>query len=175
MKRKLINPRNIGDKVTIFSTVDFIYEDHPGNKVKRAIIRRNLETPLVGVITGGSYKPTGTVNSGHETYSYEGDIDYDPGYLAIDKVHFVYTVKLGLLNTDYYALPGDLLTNLGSHKIPVKYAPPPEWCDLARDNQRKEMKDVPRDSKGRWMKQSGYTVTSVTHPALQGNINNDSK
>ncbi len=154
MKRKLINPRNIGDKVTIFATVDFIYEDHPGNKVKRVIIRRNLETPLVGVITGGSYKPTGTVVREHYSQdTWMGEGEYESGYLQVDKTHFVYTVKLGLLNTDYYALPDDLLTNLGSHKIPVKYAPNSGWPECCRSIQRENVKEAPRDSRGRWVKE----------------------
>jgi hypothetical protein len=136
----------IGDKVTIYATVQFFYD----NSVRRVMHRNELEIPQVGVITGASYKPLGILES--ESIVEEGMYPYTIKYLDVTSTVFVYTIKYGMLNSDIFVLPEDILINFSSSNVPNIYCSQPAWTESSKDYLREIMKNHPRDSKGRWMK-----------------------
>lgn len=151
--------RQIGEKVTVYATVEFAYND----KSERVQFRTELEIPQVGVITGGTYKMLGTYSSANSRIDYYGDDDYEPAYLSVSETKFIYTVKFGLMNKDVYVLPNDVLTNFNIIPLPIKYVSKFSYNQSKKfsDDMKDIMKNWPRDEKGRWKKElTDHNVTN---------------
>jgi hypothetical protein len=164
MKLKYLH--NIGDKVTVFETVDFCYlEAIIDNKKEdeRTYTSTPLAIPLVGRITGAKYIPLGIYEKGYGDSNGYGYVDnYTPPWLSVTSTVFVYTVKFGLLNKDVYVLPTGILSNFNDKELPLKYCPTDdETKKRASEIMKEEMKNWPRDEKGRWLPQIKKVINNI--------------
>jgi hypothetical protein len=142
-----IKPKfQIGDWVKCKAYVEFDY-----NPEQRVVNKTNLEKPIIGQIVGakrkfmGQYKPGG----------YD-----DQAYLAVNGSLVVWLVRDGYLNKPYEVLEEDVELYL-TEDIRLIHKSTPilpwrktnmTWSESDKAYLRKLMKDVPRDSKGRWLK-----------------------
>jgi hypothetical protein len=142
-----IKPKfQIGDWVRVKAYVEFNY-DHE----KRVADKTNLEKPIIGQIVGARRKFLGQYKSG----GYD-----DPAYLAVSGSIIVWLVRDGYLNKPYEVLEEDVsYYRLLDIRIIHKSTPilpwrktNMTWSESDKADLRKIMKDVPRDSKGRWVK-----------------------
>lgn len=108
----------------------------------RKVERVEYKKPLLGKITGATWKSEGEIKSGY---------DYEPAYLIVDKKVFVWTYRIGLLNKERYALEKDIeLVEDHPEKLPRLYC---GYSDEYKKNLSKESKKWPRDEKGRFIKE----------------------
>jgi hypothetical protein len=144
-----IKPKfQIGDWVRVKAYVKF---DYPNNV--RTPLSQKLEKPIIGQIVGARMKFLGKfVSGGYDNQS----------YLAVSGSVIVWLVRDGYLNKPYEVLEEDveLLTYeywaqctklIGKINLPWRKTNM-TWTDSDKADLRKIMKDVPRDSKGRWVK-----------------------
>lgn len=91
----------------------------------------------VGVVTGIKYMVLGQTSH-----------DYDCG-CSFNKTGSltVWRIRFGLAGTELCALPEDLLKCEEPKKFPISSE---RWSKVSREGMRKDMKDEPRDAKGRW-------------------------
>lgn len=149
MKRKVIP---IGTTVIVHTAVD-----NPNNYVSmyKPITEIKFDPPVIGKIVGGTYMATGEYHPASYYQSGWGD-DGDPAYIAVDKMVFVYLVRLGFTNKPIKVLPKDVIDyypfNSFLFVLPFRKAKNVKWNKKDRTYLREIMKDVPRDSKGRWVK-----------------------
>lgn len=174
MKTKLkLHP--IGTRVLFSRHVAPSYTETTDNGrkiIKRDFEHINLDKPRVGVITGAKYKFAGTVNPQSSYTSYEGESDYDPGYLAVEKTILLYTVRLGMLNPEILVMPNDLQVYTNQkEKIPTKFIPgTPYYPEEFRAQLREEVKNMKRDEKGRFVKTYLETVTPIIPSSIINSI-----
>jgi hypothetical protein len=129
----------IGDWVKCKAYVTFGY-DHEQRAVDKT------HKPIIGQIVGakrkfmGQYKPGG----------YD-----DQAYLSVSSSVIVWLVRDGYLNKPYEVLEEDIelqeVVQNTFKKIPWRKTNM-AWDDSDKAELRKLMKDIPRDSKGRWLK-----------------------
>lgn len=155
----------IGDWVRVKAVADFYYTDLALRKSVRKVESRLLKEPFIGQIVGARRKFLGEFKGG----GYRGadmwgeDADYEPPYLSVTDSVWVWLVRKGYLNKAIEALDEDVRLYEGVHDtcirplgkrdktLPWRKASE-SWDAKAREELRKIMKDVKRDSKGRWMK-----------------------
>ena len=144
MKRKFLS---IGTLVEAYQTAYPFYT----NKKERIIGLNKLKNPVVGVIVGATYIIEGSYHGGYSPFGED-----DPPYLIENKRHFVYLVRQGLTNKPLKVFPKDISIIIfpaaEECDIPFLYQKKYKWTDLDKDMLRKYMKDISRDSKGRWIK-----------------------
>jgi len=133
-----------GDFVRVNNEVTFGLTTKVDGRHFRVFSRLNVD--CVGIVVGGKFRRTGQVvhSSGYEE-------DYEQGYLADVKTVFVYEVKTGFINRTMEVLEEDLVPSI-SFELPRFKCDQPEWDESNREYQRTDVKDWPRDKKGRWLK-----------------------
>jgi hypothetical protein len=139
----------IGDWVSVRAYVKF---DYPNDI--RTPLSHKLEKPIIGQIVGARMKFLGKFVSG----GYD-----DQSYLAVSGSIIVWLVRDGYLNKPYEVLEEDVELHHDTHEECFRFthAKDPKlpwrktnmtWTESDKADLRKLMKDVPRDSKGRWLK-----------------------
>ena len=158
MKNK--KPRfTIGTKVTVSATVEcvYVYEDKDVSRVpfeNRKTVRvldRKPCKPFTGWIVGARKKHLGEYSP--RTWSYDGE--EDPAYLSIDKVVWVWLVRVGIVNKEVEVLDEDLQPTEN-----YDWPPTVPWMvvhrepipDGVRAIMKQEAKEAKRDSNGRFIK-----------------------
>ena len=147
---------NIGDWVRAMAYVEFNYDKFG----KRMADKTKLEQPIIGQIVGARTRFLGTYDSGHPHYP---DGDYEAPYLKVKGSIIVWLVTEGYLNKPYEVMEEDIEPWLDTHVqcIRLTTAKDPQlpwrktnmtWTESDKADLRKIMKNVPRDSKGRWIK-----------------------
>lgn len=138
----------IGDWVIVKAQATFSYS---GNK--RNLIRISFREPVIGQITGTTFKKTGT-RDGVRTYTqYDVEKDYDPPFLIVDQIIPVWEIRLGMKNRPIYATNEDVeLAEKHPNRLPWFYFERILWNTGDREKLRDEMKNWPRDIDGRWLK-----------------------
>lgn len=121
--------------------------------------RENLPTIMHGRIVGLCKKCDGTQVRGNSCYDEWNCTCSESGYLKIERVTTFWLVRLGMLNKAIPVSEGDLepLPNhVFNFKFPKLYIQQDPYLYSAeyKDSLRKEMQNRPRDSKGRWIKES---------------------
>ncbi len=97
------------------------------------------------------------------TYFSEGLIEHDEEWgncFTTKKKIFVYWVRTGFINKPMRVLPKDLRIKNDDYNFLIKSTMPSpfpfcknnSWSKQDREDLRQTMADVPRDSKGRWIK-----------------------
>jgi hypothetical protein len=151
----------IGEWVRASSYVKFNYD----KSSKRVVDKTRLEQPIIGQIVGARRKFLGSFFGGGVYHSgeYGVDTDWDEPCLQVSGSMIVWLVRDGYLNKPYEVLEEDVEPWYDTHErcIRFKNAKDPKlpwrktnmtWTDSDKADLRKIMKDVPRDSKGRWIK-----------------------
>ena len=135
----------IGESIHVINKVTFKSKREDSGQYYR--ITEKSPVNKTGVIIGGAIRRTGKVVAGGGHYD-----DYDPAYLTDIKSVFVYQVRLGFINKPIEVLEDDMVPSTEvNYKLPYFVSSQPEWNQKSRDNLREDMKDAPRDSKGRWI------------------------
>lgn len=136
----------IGDWVSIKAYVKF---DYPNDI--RTPFSHKLEKPIIGQIVGARMKFLGQYKSG----GYD-----DQAHLAVSGSVIVWLVRDGYLNKPYEVLEEDVsyyrlldirLIHKSTPVLPWRKTNM-TWTESDKADLREIMKDVPRDSKGRWLK-----------------------
>lgn len=113
-------------------------------------------SPIIGQFVGARYKNTGEYIPGdYPHYKTFDNDDYDPALFICGKRVLVYLISIGLLNKPIEAFPKHVHKTLtGDKKLPnFKYFKHP-WSKENKEFMRNEMKDWPRDFKGKWIKKT---------------------
>lgn len=141
---------NFGDWVESIAYVEFGYTDNLEEPIKRVLFRRRLK--IVGRIAGMVYRYEGIVEKEKPfVHSYfSPDEDPPQTYLHTLKSHKLYLIKQGMINKPYMCLPTDM-GRVDARYFPKLWQTP--WRPEHRNALREEMKNHPRDKKGRWIKQ----------------------
>lgn len=146
-----IKPKfQIGDWVRVKAYVEFNYNENG----QRYVTSNKLEQPIIGQIVGARRKFMGQYKSGGWD---------DQSHLSVSGSIIVWLVRDGYLNKPYEVLEDSVEPwyDTHTHCIRFKNARDPKlpwrktnmtWTDSDKADLRKIMKDVPRDSKGRWVK-----------------------
>lgn len=128
----------IGDWVKVTAYVKF---DYPNN-IRTPYIQK-LEKPIIGQIVGARMKFLGE----HVPGGYDNN-----AYLKVRSSLWVWLVRDGYLNKPREVMDECVETYRGSYpKLPWRKTNM-TWTQSDKEDLRKIMKDVPRDSKGRWIK-----------------------
>jgi hypothetical protein len=107
-------------------------------------------TPFIAWVSGCSWRCDGPVNHGGGTYD-----DYEPGYMVITKktpvllvrkFSFGKEIEVPVTEVVKITAKGFLLS------APLLTTARTEWSERDKAALRGEMKNVPRDEKGRWKK-----------------------
>lgn len=132
----------VGTQVNVERCV--IKHDSPNGK--RTMMFEEFKSPVFGIIVGG-------------TFFHEGTTEYADVYcFNVEKKTFVYLVRTGFINKALKVLPRDVAVSKtiiymhNHHLIPYFQHGRRPWREQEKEDMREEMKSVPRDSKGRWMK-----------------------
>lgn len=150
MKRKVLP---IGTTVIVHTVVDNPVNYRTGVKPLTEI---KLNPPVMGQIVGGTYLAVGEYHK--PTYSsYNYLDDDDQAYVVVDKMVFVYLVRLGFTNKPIKVLPEEVIKYHpfgfdSLFELPFRKSQKVKWSEKDRAYLRDVMKSVPRDSKGRWLK-----------------------
>lgn len=131
-----IGDLQIGAKVYGDSIVECGYFDGPPPYSKRSM--KVIKRPFEGVLVGARYITLGV-------REYWGS---DAGWtFRVQKRVFVFLVRESWLSKETMVLPRDLKLACEDFKIPIAKR---TWPKEVRASLRKEMKDWPRDERGRW-------------------------
>ena len=141
---------DIGTTVGVSSTIAVAYDNEGQKRIYKAL------GPVNGMIIGlkrlmlGKYEPSG----------YVGGNGYceplpEEAYLNVSETIVVWVIKTGLFNKPIYALDEDVVEACIPlyFQLPVLHQNKNEWTSLDRQCQREYMANVPRDQRGRWVKQ----------------------
>lgn len=139
-------PFQIGDWVKVRAIASMGYDSYCGATQTKSL--RTYKTEQIGQICGAVYRYEGKRTSG---WSY----DAPPEWTA-QRAYLLWQVKTNILGKPLEALEEDIdLIDFQEYiypdTIPFR-APQPKWKQEWKDSLRNEMKDWPRDSKGRWTK-----------------------
>lgn len=156
----------IGDYVLVAYHTSIEYVDQPGevaggrSSTIRTIVSIPLATPVYGWIVGARYRYTGTYNCSQSHSNYYDNDNYEQAYLSDRKAVLVWKVAKSLMGTPIECTEGQIklidrpIGILGSKcrtfKLGIKW-PESGNCWTAAD-QRKAMREWPRDDRGRWLK-----------------------
>ena len=149
----------IGDPVLIYATVASYYAlDKAGKKTNHKYIERRESIDyntgerkgLPAIVVGVSKLVEGvrTPASGGTYFGGDAD-DYDPAYFTTTKVKYVLKVRTSMTSKEVAVLDEDIKPT-EHFDLPNPYL----WNPLAKQNMKIAMKDWPRDSKGKWLKNS---------------------
>ncbi|KKL87127.1 hypothetical protein LCGC14_1937800 [marine sediment metagenome] len=121
------------------------------NKGGRTIESQKLSNPIHGQIVGATRRQEGSLRDWNENIEY-----FNPKpewYLSVSETKLVWQIRRGILNKPIEAFEEDIELHVGRsdgllniHRYPVQYS------EAYRKDMREYMKNVPRDSKGRWLK-----------------------
>lgn len=150
----------IGDFVEVKAFLHFFYTDKNDEigmpQSEKTYIKNFLTIPWICQITGAKYKQLGEYSpqEGSMIGYYGNEPEFIPAFLSVKETVFCYTVKQGLLNKDYLVLPDNIkLLEDQNRTLPIKYTGEKvEWTEAWKEVLRNEVKTMPRDTKGRWIK-----------------------
>lgn len=131
----------MGKRALVYAKVRRVTES-----LQRSWEKEDLEEPRSGWITGIRWVQVGTYNPGLGHY---GE-DYEPPYLAVEKVFPVLLVT-------FWPNMRPVKVPMGSFKVqeddegPRPYSKQGKYNEQYREALSKEMKEWPRDEKGRWV------------------------
>lgn len=126
------------------------------NDTTREVRWETTQSPLrKGRVVGIARRQDGTVKGNTVSYGYDGTDYYEPGYLHVKKVNNFYEVRTGWVNKPFLVKEEDLelCSKEEVYDLPILHTPQ-YWSEKDKEFQREEMKDWPRDSKGRWIKET---------------------
>lgn len=138
----------IGDWVSIAATASFEYDDKNHKQVVRTETR-----PWIGQIVGAKRKQTGWYDPGYSGGYW--DEEKEAPSFTIDRTITVWLVTRGLVNIPLMCLEDDLIIvpeEAKPESLPWLCTVQPEWDEVSRKEYRDAVKDCPRDSKGRFLK-----------------------
>ncbi len=142
--KKLAKKYAIGDNVQISQTV-CIETNEAGC---RCVRRKEDHSPgIFGKIIGLKRFFLGDVEGGGYGMDEGGSVNY----LLVDRTIVVWEIRRGYLNKPIYAFDKDV--QIVDVLSPAKKFPliwQRQWSETAKQSLRDEMKDAPRDAKGRW-------------------------
>lgn len=136
---------NIGRNVKVIGTVERVKEG------SNCFLTRH-ETNFEGKIVGLKRFYLGTLES-YGTYDYTEAPN--SRYLKVEKTVVCLKVVRGMFNKPVYVLEGDIRPAekcTACTKFPALYQDKHVWTERDKQDLREYMKDVPRDSRGRWVK-----------------------
>ena len=122
-------------------------------KIDKNYTKRNIllvQCFVEGFIVGGSYLKEGTITHNYE----EGD------YFTPTKAIFAYRVIRGFINKPIFVLPEQIVYNHFPENpgtCPFIAQDQPPWSERDKLFLREEMKDWPRDERGRWIKKVAHS------------------
>ncbi len=139
----------IGTNVEASSTMTVAYDTDGQKRIYKAL------GPVTGMIVGlkrfmlGKYKPSGYVGSNGCS-----EPELEEPYLDVSESIVVWVIKVGLFNIPVYALDEDVVEACIPlhYQLPVLHQDQPEWDARDRQAQREAVANIPRDSRGRWIK-----------------------
>ncbi len=139
----------IGTNVGASVTIAVAYDTDGQKRIYKAV------GPVNGMIVGlkrfmlGKYEPSGYVGD-----SGCSEPEIADAYLCVSETIVVWVIKTGLFNKPVYALDEDVCEAcIPLHfQLPVLHQKQVEWSTEDRRMMREEVADIPRDSKGRWIK-----------------------
>lgn len=99
-----------------------------------------------GWITGCKWLCEGTVH--HSSGSYD---DYESGYLSISRKIPALLVRTAMFNKEIPVPVDGVALLIGDREMPL-FKFDVRWSDRDREEYRKYAAEMPRDTKGRWMK-----------------------
>ena len=137
----------IGRYVQASHTITMGYDEG-----SRVVVRK--EDSVNGQVVGLKRFFTGHVEKTSEGYDHMGSYYCSEGYVANAKSVVVWAIRQGMLNRPVYALDEDVDDNIFwcSELFPVMHSIKVRWTQEDRRRLREEIRDIPRDSKGRWVK-----------------------
>jgi len=110
------------------------------------------ETPIHGQVVGMTHKKSGTYVPGNSCSTWDGE-EYASGYLTDTTLHSFWLVRFGMFNLPVVVEDSDLEPALEYKELPTLHLIPCKWSEANRKQLRDIMRNVPRDSKGRWIKE----------------------
>ena len=135
----------IGDCVHVNSIVTFnCYTDHNYEDHYEKLYKK-IQTNFDAIIVGATIRYTGKMEiiSEHKFFK-----------LKPEKHYIVYQIRRGMTNKIQEAFEEDLIKINNIKKFPWRYNKTNETIKKHMSNYMKDyMKNVPRDSKGRWLKE----------------------
>jgi hypothetical protein len=151
-------PFSIGDWVKVKQVAESCYEDKYHRTVKT---EGPFPEPIIGQICGAVYRYDGVRDPGYRGSSMWDDGD-EPPHFTVKKAHLLWQVRTSITGKPIEAFEQDIefetLYPLERDALPFR--PPqkkwheawPDWAQSLKDELRQEMKNWPRDEKGRWKK-----------------------
>jgi hypothetical protein len=133
----------IGDFVSVKARQVRDFEKGPKVGWKRVA----FEKPVRGWVVGAVRRFTGTIKAEDE-----GDSCYRANYLSVDGSRIFYKVARSMTNVPLECAEEDLglSVSIVSFKMSVPFKLGCPMTAIDRSILREDMKDVPRDAKGRW-------------------------
>ena len=134
-----------GDSVLVTKKVKFKYDE---NNNRIPVITNCSQ---VGKIAGATYRRIGEGVKGSAPSYPDYDVDY-PAYLKNPNAILVWQIKIGMINKSIEALTENILF-ISSDTDDMENIPWSKqhlWTEKEKECLRNEMKNVPRDAKGRW-------------------------
>jgi hypothetical protein len=143
------NKFKIGDWVKSKHYSEIVYE---GNK--RCLFIYSKSEEFVGQICGAVYRKVGKKTLGTSStiglFAFE---EYDPPYFDVEKTYFLYQIRIGFTNKPIEVLEKHIeKVDSEGRILPFRYCKVYRWTENDKKNLREEMKNFPRDKKGRWIK-----------------------
>ena len=139
----------IGDWVVVATEVEFIHTtDSLGDK--RSARRVPYSTPFVAQIVGAKYNKLG---------KYHPDCSDGPRYFECTGTQLTYLVRRGMTSRPINVLPDDLTLlhwrqAVKQDSLPWRWVNPIKWTKDDRLDMSQLVNDQPRDSSGRFTKQT---------------------
>lgn len=151
---KYKSPFKIGDWVKIERIAVSSYNDRYSRTVKTVSLRPE-EKEIVGQICGAVYRYDGKRDPGYAGSGiFFGDYGEPPSWTA-KKAHLLWQVKTSIIGKPIEAFKEDIQKIPFQDYIypPLPFRPPqPEWSEKEKEYMCQQVKDWPRDEKGRWIK-----------------------
>lgn len=135
----------MGKRALVYATVHKVTEN-----LQRTWEKEDLKEPRSGWITGIRWVQVGTYNPGSGHYGTMDWEDYESPYLAVKKVFPVLLVT-------FWPNMRPVKVPMGSFQVqeddeePRPYCKQGTWDERTRKIASQEMKEWPRDEKGRWV------------------------
>ena len=108
----------------------------------RRVLSRIPVPPFSALITGKSVRYEGEIVRGWD----------EPSFFNQSKCHEVWLIRQGLTNKEEAVLEDDIVKAWVSTDFPTRFMRQTPWSDDCRAQLRKDMAEIPRDTKGRWLK-----------------------
>jgi hypothetical protein len=111
----------------------------------RRIIRLELRPPAIGQVCGAKRVFTGKID-------FIDPQENGERFLAVEKSHFFWLVRFGMLNKPKLVHQKDLSRCGAGVPLPLLQLQPFPWSDNDREMQREAAREMPRDINGRFSK-----------------------